>query len=337
MRARLLTLLLFCTALLAACTPTPAAPLPQNVPVVVWKDNAGAITALAVQPGGGLVVAGNDRGSVRLWDVVTGQIRATLNAQAGSVNHIEFTADGKRFATCGDDRFVSIWDATTNTLLFQIDIPGGGPIRSFTFNSDGTRMLVGGVDRYVRYLEVTRKGKEIRTFLGHTGAVTGVSWLGNTRRFASIGTDNKYILWDVIEGSVVSSLPIPQGPVALQGSSDGRTFAVAGADGQVSISDGVKLPVAQVGAFGTQGAINQIAYNAAGDRLAVTYRDRLVRLYEPRSGLLIAELRGHTAEPLAAAWLDANRLLTGDRDGQIYIWTVGALRPPPVTTTPRPS
>ncbi len=337
MRARFFTLLLICTSLLAACTPAPAAPTALNVPVVVWKDNAGAITALAVQPGGRLVAAGNDRGGVRLWDVASGQIRATLSAQAGSVNHIEFTADGKRFATCGDDSSVNIWDVTSNALLFRVDIPGGGPIRSFAFNSDGTRMLVGGADRYVRYLDINRKGKEIKAFPGHTSAVTGVSWLGNTRRFASIGADNKYILWDVIEGSVVSSLSIPQGAVALQGSSDGHTFAVAGADGQVSIFDSVKLPVTLAGTFGAQGAINQIAYNAAGDRLAATYRDRLVRLYEPQFGKLVAELRGHTAEPLAAAWLDANRLLTGDRDGQIYVWTVGALRPPPTTPTTRPS
>lgn len=55
------------------------------------EEHAGKLTAIAFAPGGSIVATGTDEGCVRLWDVETGVLRATLSgatAQVGCRDHL---------------------------------------------------------------------------------------------------------------------------------------------------------------------------------------------------------------------------------------------------------
>ena len=58
---------------------------------------------------GKFVLAGGTDGSVRLWDVETGQQRSAYDWKVGKIRAVAFAPDGMRAAAAGDKDIV-VWD-----------------------------------------------------------------------------------------------------------------------------------------------------------------------------------------------------------------------------------
>ena len=63
-----------------------------------------------VGSGVGLLYADN---TVRLWDTVTGEEKATLTGYTDHVTSVSFSPDGSTVASGSWDRTVRLWDAVT--------------------------------------------------------------------------------------------------------------------------------------------------------------------------------------------------------------------------------
>ena len=63
-----------------------------------------------------LASAGADR-VVRIWDVATGELRATLHGHSAAVFGLAFSPDGKLLASASADRTIRCWDLATGRQL----------------------------------------------------------------------------------------------------------------------------------------------------------------------------------------------------------------------------
>src|SRR5262249_9207290 len=64
--------------------------------------------ALAFSPDGRTLVSGSD--AIRLWEVATGQVRATRTGHAGEVCSLAFSGDGRFLASGSIDTMILTWD-----------------------------------------------------------------------------------------------------------------------------------------------------------------------------------------------------------------------------------
>ena len=73
----------------------------------------GPVAAVAVAADGTGAVSGGRDGTVRVWDLATGQQQAQLTGHHGPAMAVAVTADGTRAVSGGYDGTVRVWDLAT--------------------------------------------------------------------------------------------------------------------------------------------------------------------------------------------------------------------------------
>ncbi|MGB6045374.1 MAG: glycosyltransferase family 39 protein, partial [Pirellulales bacterium] len=123
------------------------------------------VTGVAFSPDGQLLATSSYDNTVRLWDVVTGQLQQTYDGHEGYVRAVRFAPDGRVLASCSNDGTIRLWDVAQGNCL--ITLTGhDGPVRDVAFSPDGTILASGGKDRSVRLWNV-KEGTLEQTLEGH--------------------------------------------------------------------------------------------------------------------------------------------------------------------------
>jgi WD40 repeat protein/transcriptional regulator with XRE-family HTH domain len=89
------------------------------------EDPPTAINTVAWGQEPDVLVSGSGDGALRWWDVQSGKCLHVREAHEGAVLSLRRSPEGSRFASCGDDGVIMIWDAANGTLqqTFRRDRP----------------------------------------------------------------------------------------------------------------------------------------------------------------------------------------------------------------------
>src|ERR1041384_7475288 len=75
--------------------------------------HASSVTACAVTPDGRRVVSASSDKTLKVWDLASGRVEATLEGHASWVNACAVTPDGRRVVSASWDKTLKVWDFET--------------------------------------------------------------------------------------------------------------------------------------------------------------------------------------------------------------------------------
>ncbi|MEO0537138.1 MAG: hypothetical protein AAF215_25180 [Cyanobacteria bacterium P01_A01_bin.123] len=130
-------------------------------------------------------------------------------------------------------------------------------------------------------------------------------------------------LW-TIAGELKHTLPRQDGSIwGVEFSADGKTFAIAGTNGQVSHWDLNGKQITQWSAHSDSG-VASLAYHPNGDRIATAGADGSVKVWDTDGNLAKAWIASTEGEVIANLSFspDGNYLATAGYDGQVQVWNI---------------
>lgn len=92
---------------------------------VISCDN-GCVNAAAFSPDGKLLVTGEGRGHMTIWDSKSLRPERQVTGHSARIMNVFFSQDSSRIVSCSEDSKVWVWDSTTGALIqgpFKTSIP----------------------------------------------------------------------------------------------------------------------------------------------------------------------------------------------------------------------
>jgi WD40 repeat protein len=123
--------------------------------------HAADLTAASFQRDGSRLVTASLDGTLRVWDVATGQQVWLLRGHAGPVLAAAYSPDGTRIASGGQDRLLRLWDAATGEEMIRL-AGHAEYICGVAFSPDGETIATGSGDFTVRLWDTFPLARRLR-------------------------------------------------------------------------------------------------------------------------------------------------------------------------------
>ncbi len=284
------------------------------------EGHTGWVWAVAVTPDGRYALSGSDDGTVKVWDLESGQLLRSLEGHIDGVNAVAVTPDGRYALSGSDDRTVKVWDLESGQLLRSLE-GHTGAVNAVAVTPDGRYALSGSWDRTVKVWDL-ESGQLLRSLEGHTRVVTAVA-VTPDGRYALSGSfwDHTVKVWDLESGQLLRS---------LEGHTDGVNAVAVTPDGRYALSGSwdhtVKVWDLESGQLlrsleGHTGAVNAVAVTPDGRYALSGSWDRTVKVWDLESGQLLRSLEGHTGAVNAVAVTpDGRWAVSGSNDRTVRAW-----------------
>jgi len=205
---------------------------------------------LDLSPDSSLIVTVGADGTIRLWDVVSGEEKLVLLAsgpekpelspsetvfpgyilfagpEAGRQVSVDFNSDGTRLATAVSDGAVSVWDLSTDFQEAIQTLVINESTTAMAFSPDSTRLATIGKEGVARIWD-SSTGRELLTLAGHTSPGTHLAFSPDGRYLATSSQDGTVKIWDVYPGGELLTL-VGEGFNSIALSPDGNRLITAG-------------------------------------------------------------------------------------------------------------
>ena len=252
--------------------------------VTAFEANSGDVTAIGFGSNDERVVVGYADGTIRLWDVGTGQVVGLpLKGHSSPLRSISVSADGRRIASCDAGGAVRLWQleggaATGISIKPQVDLV------KVAFSPSGTFFVSSGTYSVGRW--------EVDSGVGEVESVTGPRSFSFRHAVSSDAAFIAYVKADAVvvqdvESGDKQALPAPAhtGVNAFAVSGDGRWVALGGYDGSVEVRN-VRTGVLHARWTALEHGVDYLAVDGDASRVVGGQFDGTMHLWSMEEGEL---------------------------------------------------
>jgi eukaryotic-like serine/threonine-protein kinase len=294
---------------------------------------------LAWSPDGRHFAMSGAGGSLKFWNVLSGQCVLTLQDHAGDITSAMYSSDGRRIVTTGWDRTVKLWDTRPDTSELWVGESQrliGHPSRCsvVALLPDGKRAISGGEDGTIRVWDIASEC-EIRRWIGSDFKVTRLVVTPDGERVVVAGENSDIRVYDIESGRALHRFNHQHGAIfGLAVTPDGRQALTSGplllaTMGWRSGTD-VDLHLwdiengLEIRRFsGHRDGITSVAISPDGRRAVSGSMDGTIRAWDLATG---GEVRCFEAQmgPVSAVGFlpDGNHVLSGGSDHGLCLWDI---------------
>ena len=279
------------------------------------------IPAVAFSPDGTTIASGLRDGTVKLWNVKTGE---NIHTYRGGSYAVAFSPDGKTLAARSWNN-IKLWDVATRKSTSTIPIGGEVPNMStaLAFSPD-SQVLAWGTEDQVKLRKHATKSlfgfmrRNTITLKGHTDEVQSVAFSPDGKVLASSVRAGTVKLWDTEMGANITTLEGASGPVVF--SADGKMLASCGNVQEIKLWDLEKQTTIMT-LRGKAGAIFDLTFSPDSTTLVSGNGYGTIKFWDVATGENIATLNGHTGIVFSVDFSpDGTILASGSQDGTVLLW-----------------
>lgn len=233
----------------------------------IWSFEVGDLEFLDWHPCAPVLLAGTADGNVWMWKVPAGDCK-TFQGPGCQATSGKFMPDGKRAVVGYEDGSVRLWDLKQGNAVHVIKGADGhqGALTCLDINNDGSLVLTGSVDGQAKLINT------------NTGKVLCAFSVESVKPKDSMGEEDSNSVESV---GFCKVLPL---------------VAVAYLDGTLAIYDLSSHALRQ--RCQHNAGIVHLQWEEASSMIATGSLDGVIRLWDARSGAMVSEYHGHSAEIL---------------------------------------
>ncbi len=285
-----------------------------------FEGHKAKVACVAFSRDGRYALSGSEDGTVRLWDVETGNQVRTFGGSTGEVKTVAFSPDGSRALSGGTDG-LWLWDVENGRQIRRLQV--GLTIDCVAFTSDGRRAVSGGA-----------RGSLQTWMLPEGRAAFGTSNLGwGSIHCLAYSPDDRFILFVPDDGlvhlgsvrdekEIGKPLRNTSAVLSVAYSPDGHEFATGSAGKGIRVWDtrtGRQVSFLK----GHTGPVTSVAFSPNGRQILSGSEDKTVRLWNAKSGQELHRFSWHTDKVWSVAFSpDGHRALSGSSDKTMRLWAL---------------
>jgi dipeptidyl aminopeptidase/acylaminoacyl peptidase len=198
-------------------------------------ESTDCMFAVAFSPDGTLLAAAGADRAIRIWELSTMKLQATIEDHADWILDIAFSPDGKLLASASRDKTSKVFDVVKKEAL--VTFPGHAQtVYTVAFSPDGKSIASGGEDNLIRLWDPANDAKALRAISGFSGPVFKLQFAPDGKELVACSADKTIRVVDPAKGSTVRTLSGHNDWIyTIAIAPDGKRIASGSWDGEVRL------------------------------------------------------------------------------------------------------